>query len=176
MTTDETTGNDNSPPPSTDWLTRQTERLDAWEQAVGLPKYAGVPAYQTEAVRDLEMTPNERSKLSPDEAAEACVVLSQYAAHLTRVAQRAETEAFLLQERVTALVAPHLERQQAWGNEMKRVLAVLENPEVTALDTRRVAAEAKAKRLMFFAARVDAVARAYQNLANARRRNREYGD
>lgn len=135
-----------------------------------------VPGVKDEAVRYLELSAADRARLTADACAEACLVLSQYAAHLTRVQQRAEADALLLDERIRKAVGRRMTQQHAYSYDERRVLAVAESDDAVALDNQRVAALAKAARLAFFANRVDKVARAYEVLSHTRRRDRQHGD
>ncbi len=161
--------------PGREWLTEQRGRLDSWEAKVGLPPHK-MPLYRDEAVHYLELLSGDRKKLTPDECAEAAVVLSQYAAHLTREAQREEADAVLLKERVRQVVRDRLAQQKGYGLEERMLMAVAEDKAAGDLDGLRVAAEVKAKRLAYFSNRVDRVSQAYRDLANARKRERQYGD
>ncbi len=142
---------------------------------VGLPVHK-MPLYQDVAVGYLEMMPGDRKKMTPDDCGEAAVVLSQYAAHLTREAQREEADAVLLKERVRQVVRDRLAQQKGYGLEERMLLAVREDKVACELDAMRVAAEVKAKRLAYFSNRVDRVGQAYRDLANARKRERQYGN
>jgi hypothetical protein len=174
MTTTETGGGPSPTPSPPGWLAQQHQKLDEWEARVGLPA-CRVPLFQDVAVKFLELPPGDRKKLTPDECADACVVLSQYAAHLHRVAQREEADVVLLKERVRKLAAERAQQQDAFKFEDKMLLAVRESPEASSLDLQRVAAEVKAKRLAYFSNHVDKVARAYGDLGNVRKRERQYG-
>jgi hypothetical protein len=149
--------------------------MDEWEAAVGLPEYR-VPLTKDDAVRYLEMASEERRKRDAEECAEACVLLAQYAAHLTRTAQRAEAAAALLDDRITQLVRAEIPLQKAYSYQERRLLAVGASDEARALEGRRMAEAAKARLLAYYATRVERVATAYQNLSNVRRRGREFGE
>jgi hypothetical protein len=135
-----------------------------------------VPSDRPAAERLLGLSAAERSKLGPDECADACVALSVYAAFLTRLAQAQEAEAFLCAERLDRILLPAMGGYAAFSFQERRALALAERPHADALDLERIAAAAKAKRLLFFANRVEAVAKAFGGLGNARRRGREFGD
>lgn len=114
--------------------------------------------------------------MTPEAAGEASVVLAQYAMFLSQAAQREEANLLLLEEEILRAVAPRIAQQTVYGREEKRALAVREDEYASRLDRQRVGAAAKMKRLMFLATRVENVGRAYQALANVRRRERQYGE
>jgi hypothetical protein len=169
MTIGERDGPDNSATPG--WLALQHQRLDQWELDVGLPTLQ-VPLIKDEAVRLLELTPDDRRRLSGEELADAAVTLSMYATYLSRLAQREEADAVLLDERVVSLLRCSLANQPAYTPHERRVLALNQSVEARATDLQRVGASVKAKRLAFFAARVDRVAQSYERLAYSRRGER----
>lgn len=120
------------------------------------------------------MTTAERSKMTAAEAAEAELVLQRYAAYLARLAQQEEASTSLLTDQVTRIVTPRILMQGAYNHDERRALAVAENEVARRLDLELSASKAKAKRLAFFAMRVEKVASAYGRLAAGRRGNREY--
>ena len=113
--------------------------------------------------------------LPPDECAEAVVVLSQYAAFLTRACQREEARMAWAADEINKAVAPRLGQQKGYGLEERRLTAVAENEHASALERVRAEAQAKFKRLLYVSNRVEGVAKAYQNLSNVRRREMQYG-
>lgn len=141
----------------------------------------GLPPFQTptgpdEAFRYLEMPAAERRKLTPVECADACIAIARFGAHVGRLCQQEEADAFLLDERITEIVRDHVHEQPAYTPFERRALAIAGNIEAAKLERARIAAVAKAKRLAYWASRYEKIARGFENLSNARRRDREYGD
>jgi hypothetical protein len=128
-----------------------------------------------EAVRYMDLPAGERHKLTPDECGEAAVVLAQWAAHVSRACQREEADAEMLAERITEVVRLRLNQQNAYSPQERRALAIAEDSTASRLELQRVAAHVKARRLAYHANRIDRVSRAYEALANARKRERQYG-
>lgn len=176
MTTQSKSGNNNSEPPLTarQKLEVADKLLDNYEHEIGLPQFRLLPSVQEEALSLIEITLEKRQKLTPQQCAEAVLVLSVYAAYLGRACQREEARMAWAEEQTDKIVAPRLNQQQGYGFKEKRLLAVRENQHAQEFERIRAESQAKHKRLIFFAQRIEKIAEAYKNLSNVRRRNNEF--
>lgn len=129
-----------------------------------------------EAHRYMQLPAHERHKLSCDECAEACLVLSQWAAHLDRIRQREESNANLLYHRIEELVGDKAHSAKGFKYEEKLATAVRADDEAWEVYLDYVQARARSDRLNFHAKRIEGVAEAYKSLSNVRRRDRQHGD
>lgn len=134
------------------------------------------PFGKVAALKYLAMGPDERVKLGPDECADAAVSLAQYAAYLQGLAQRAEAEVLVLNDRIDALVSQQAARLVASSFAERRRLAILGHKEASELHAYCKLAEAKAKSLAYMANRLDRIGQTYENLSHVRRRDREYAN
>jgi hypothetical protein len=143
---------------------------------MGLPAFK-TPLIRDEAIRYLEMASTERASLTPEDCAEAQIVLSQWATHVSRAQQREETNSFLLEEEIQRIISPRLGQQRQYASvDERRALAIREDTVAQRLELQRLAAVAKAKRLSYIATHVGYIAKAYRDLADSRRRHIQYGD
>jgi hypothetical protein len=150
-------------------------KLEAFEAGIGLPKAGLSEELAGEAQRYLALGAKERAKLTPDDCAEACLVLSQYAAHIGRVCQQEEGRAALAGELTNRSVVARLDQEKGYAFDERRLKAVAGSTHATELDRGRLESLVRFKRLLFLAQRIEKVAEAYKGLAYVRRRNNENG-
>lgn len=174
MTTEQMNGNEQSEIVSQSWIQTQRNRLDEWDIKIGLPKFQP-PAGKNDAIRLMENSSQDRQKMTPDECADAAVTLAQYGAYIARASQILESESSLLKDQIIRVLADSVPNQKAYSPEERRTLALCENDECYQMEADRIATVTKAKRLYFYAEKIDKVARAYENLSNTRKRERQNG-
>lgn len=175
MIIEQQNGNQSSEEYSKKWIEIQRDSLDKWENKIGLSKF-NPPNSRDDALKFLEISSNDRSKMTCDECADAVITLAQYAAYVGRAAQREDSESLLLKEQINQLIGDLIPLQKAYSPEERKSLALLENENAQELERQRIAASVKSKRLFMYADRIDKVAKAYEVLSYARKRNRQYGE
>lgn len=155
-------------------LNKMDDYLDQWEVSIGLDKIS-VPHAKSEALRYMDLPIDERKKITPENAADAVLVLAQFAAYISRVVQKEESKMFWLSEEIMKVIASRVNQQKGYSFEERKALAIAENEAAQRLERLRRESQAKWKRLAFHAMRVEKIAMAYQNLSNVRRRLNEIG-
>lgn len=151
-------------------------RLDDFEANLGI-KFRLLPSIQNEALKYLEIEAEQRRKLTPDECAEAVVILAQYAANVHRAYQRESAQVRWSEDEICKVVAPQLAQYDKYmKHDFKVALAVRENIYATELNSIRAESQAKCERLNFLATRIGEIAEAFRGLSFTRKRDREYGE
>lgn len=148
--------------------------LDGWEEQLGLPPLRQ-PQSHSEAIKLLDLGPDERKCLTPEDARDAVLILAQFAAYISRATQREEARMIWCQDTIIKTVAARMQQQNAYSYQERLSLAISENDHATRLEQMRALAQAKWKRLSFHAQRIEGIKMAYQNLANFHRRRDEHG-
>jgi hypothetical protein len=145
--------------------------LDDYEAGLGLP---AIRVNETEVSHLLNLEPFERSKMDPYQCADAAYVLARFAAHLGRERSRQEALAVWLKSAVLKSVVREMQRQNAYSFEEKRQLAIIGNEHAMKLEQKRLDAEVKVANHGYLARHVENVGRAFEFLANVKRRQNEH--
>jgi hypothetical protein len=146
-----------------DQLKKMEEILDEYESKLGLPAFCP-QAIEAEATRLLRLTPQEMSKLAPDEKGEASVTLKQFAFYIQKAFNKEQARVHWAEERVKKVIAPGLAQQKAYAFEERKLLAIQENDAAIILERIRVNAQARVDRLSFITHRIEALAMSLFNI------------
>jgi hypothetical protein len=133
--------------------------------------------YQLKVQNDVDiymnMQKDEIRKLSYEECCEAGIILSRYAAYLQDAHNTEISRVNWATSEVLRTVAPQVKQygDKFHSFEERKVLAMIGNDYTKEVDRIRMWAQAIADKLAFMANRVDAVAKAYLSLSQAKRRD-----
>ena len=144
------------------------DELDAFEATLGVPSFSAL-AFQTEAAALMVLPPSEARKLTPEQADFASLTLTQYAAYLSRAAQREEARAHWARETVRRMTDPVLDNFRGYLLEERRAKAILADPKAQRVDRLRVLSEVRHRRILHMARHAGEVAKSFKSLSITRR-------
>jgi hypothetical protein len=117
----------------------------------------------------INMGKAELKTLSREECAEACVILTNYAAYLQEVYNKEVARANWAESEIKRILASQTKQYYAPSHEERKAMAIKDNEYASALSKVKTWAQNVADRLSFMAHRIDAIAKAYQQLSQAKR-------
>lgn len=149
-------------------LARLDDRLDAFEQSIGVP--GGIPgAVQSRCSSLLLMEPEQLHRMDASECGEAACSLLQLAWHLQKSLNRERSRMTWADEAVKRCVASRVGKVPGSSYEERRHLVLSADERARQIEQVRMDAVLRVERLNGLAARVDALARALLSLQSTRR-------
>ncbi len=130
------------------------------------------PRCESDALQFLDMTLDERRKLTPDQMFEAEYALLRYAEYLARLHDQQAARAAWAKDVVARMVAPTLDDFTGYSFEERRCKAVAASAKASEVDRVRVEAEARKQRLFSAARWVGDTARSFGQSGAARNRSK----
>lgn len=147
--------------------------LDQFELRAGVRPNSR-PRCESDALYFLDLTLDERRKLTPDQLFEAEYCLLRYAEYLSRLHDQQAAKALVAKETISRLVMAAVDRQTGYAFEERRLKAINADPRAVEVDRQRVEAEARKQRLASAAKWVGDTARSFGQAASSRNRNKGF--
>lgn len=163
-TTKETDGTQPSTP-----LDAAESALEQFEEFCGLHRNTS-PITKSEALGFLDLSFEQRRKMTGEALFEAEYTLLRYSEYILRLKDQQLARASVAREEISRLIAKGLDKQSGYSYEERRIKAISCNVKATELDRMRVECEARAKRLESVGKCVADTARSFGQSAAAKSR------
>lgn len=144
--------------------------LDEYEGGIGLPDYKNEAFAKEELEQYLSMDRDSMEKLTPEDCAEICARLTQFAFHIQRAQNRETARIEWAKAGIKRTIADHVGSLKGYSYEERAALAIKQNDHASKLLSIQNYCEQRASRLNYLSRQISGLSDSIDRMRQAKSR------